>query len=52
MKELTDEPVRNVTGDTTAPVLQSAAVDSPLLTLTYDEAQWTRSRCRRRVRSR
>ena len=35
---LTDEPVRNVTGDATAPVLQSAAVDSPLLTLIYDEA--------------
>ena len=29
MKELADEPVRNVTGDTTAPVLQSAAVDQP-----------------------
>ena len=35
---LTDEPVRNVTGDVAAPALQSAAVDGATLTLTYDEA--------------
>ena len=35
---LTDEEVRNVTGDGTAPELQSAAVDGATLTLTYDEA--------------
>ena len=38
--DLTDEPVRNVTGDEAVPMLQSAAVEGATgwLTLTYDEA--------------
>ena len=41
--DLTDQPVRNVTGDVAAPVLRSAAVDGSALTLTYDEALDTAS---------
>ena len=35
--DLTDEPVRNVTGDAAAPVLSGAAVEGATLTLTWDE---------------